>query len=197
MGRTLKESIRLWLLAKPRAVSLRVTCGGKVSTFGVAPNQSWAQIAASLEAMEPELIETLDAAGNVQRAVRPEAFDDEETPGEAAPAPAPALLDAESARFTLVANLLAQAHAASFQALVELANANTRRAEAAERTAATYERLRRQELDDREDALADREEQQQTNPLQQLASAALGGMGMAGAPAPAAPTPPTKPNGKA
>jgi len=200
MTRTLKESLRLWLLAKPRAVSLRVTCGGKVSTVAVVPNQSWAQIAGSLEAMEPELIETLDANGNVGRAVRTDQLGDDDAgdDSQATPAPAPAQLDAESQRFTLVANLLSQAHQKSFDALVELANANARRAEALERTVSSYERMRAQELAEREDALADREEQTNQSPLQQIAQAALGGMGMAGGmPAPT-PPPPTKPtNGKA
>lgn len=193
--RTLKERIRLWLLVHPRAVSLRLTTGGKQSTVAIAANQSWAQIAGSVEAMAPDLIETLDANGNVGRACRPADFDDsDEDQAETTPAPATLVLDGESARFTLVANLLAQAHQKSFDALIELANANARRAEALERTAATYERNRQRDLDDREDRIIEKEEVAEQNPLQQLAGAVMGGMGMAQN---VVPTQPTKPNGKA
>jgi len=194
--RTLKENIRLWLLVHPRAVALRVTSAGKQSTVAVSPGQSWAQVAASLEAMAPDLIETLDASGNVGRATRPADFEEDEDEDEdanATPAPAPAALDGESARFTLVATLLSEAHRSSFDALIQIVNAMAARAEAAERTAAMYERQRRQDLEEREDELRDKEELVKDDPLRNLASTFLGGM----ANGQAAPTPPTKPNGKA
>lgn len=192
--RTLKENIRLWLLVHPRAVALRVTSGGKQSTVAVSPGQSWAQVAASLEAMAPDLIETLDASGNVGRATRPADFEEEDDAEDAAPAPAPQALDGESARFTLVANLLAEAHRSSFDALIQIVNAMAARAEAAERTAATYERQRRQDLEDREDDLRDKEDLVKSDPLREIASTFLGGMANGqGAP----PPPPTKSNGKA
>jgi hypothetical protein len=194
--RTLKENIRLWLLVHPRAVALRVSSAGKVSTVTVSSGQSWAQVAASLEAMAPDLIETLDTSGNVGRAVRPADFEDEdeEHQVDASATPATPALDSESARFTLVANLLSQAHAASFDALIQIVNAMAQRAESAERTAALYERQRRQDLEEREDELRDKEDLVKEDPLRQLASTFLGGM----ANGQSAPTPPTKPtNGKA
>jgi hypothetical protein len=192
--RTLKENIRLWLLVHPRAVALRVTSGGKQSTVAVSPGQSWAQVAASLEAMAPDLIETLDASGNVGRATRPADFEEEDdVDANATPAPAPQALDGESARFTLVANLLAEAHRSSFDALIQIVNAMAARAEAAERTAATYERQRRQDLEEREEDLRDKEDLVKDDPLRNLASTFLGGM----ANGQSAPPPPTKSNGKA
>jgi hypothetical protein len=187
------RQIRAWLLIQPRAAQLRLTCTGKAQVVPVG-NQTWAQVAASVEAMGPELIEALDVMGNTVRAVRPQDVDDEGDAEPAAPAPAPAVLDAESARFTLVATLLAEAHAASFNALIAICQSNQQRAESLERTAAQYERQRRQELDDREDALLEKEEASGQNPLKQLAETFMGGMqNGAAAPAPA----PKSTNGKA
>lgn len=188
------KQIRNWLLIHPRAAQLRLTCAGKQQVVPVG-TQTWAQVGASVEALGPELIEALDATGNTLRAVRPSDVDETE-PEAPAPVVSLAGLDGESARFTLVANLLADAHAASFQALIAICESNQRRAESLERTASSYERMRRQELDEREDAILDKEEATQANPLQQLASTFMGGISAAGG-APAAPAAPTKPNGKA
>ena len=186
------RQIRSWLLIQPRAASLRLTCNGKQQVVPIG-SQTWAQVGASVEAMGPELIEALDSGGNTVRAVRPQDVDDADEPEPAVPVP-PAVLDAESQRFTLIATLLAEAHAASFQALIAICDSNQRRAEALERTAAQYERMRRQELDDREDAVIEKEQASAENPLAQLASTFMGGMSN-GQSAPA-PAPAPKPNGK-
>lgn len=188
--------IRTWCLPKPRPASLRVHVGKQVDIVSVT-GQSWLKLATTIEAMQADLVEALDAEGRVLRAVRPADVDSEDKQEEPeALTPPASAYDPETVRFTLVANLLAEAykHAneTAFDKLVAIADVGARRAEALEKTMATYDRMRRSELEDR---IAQYEEQltaaggdQVT--LAGLAQAFLGGQNMT-----QKPTPPTT-NGK-
>jgi hypothetical protein len=187
--------IKTWCLPKPRPTVLRVTVGKKVDVVHCA-GQTWATLGRTVEAMQPDLIEALNDEGHLLRALRPADFgDDEEAKPETDLTPPASAYDPETVRFTLVANLLADAykHAneTAFDKLVAIADVGARRAEALEKTMATYDRMRRGELEDR---IAQYEEQltaaggdQVT--LAQLAQSFLGGQQVQ------KPTPPTT-NGK-
>jgi hypothetical protein len=194
------EQLRGWLLMQPRAESIRLTCGKDIRALS-PKGQTFMKLAKTIEAMSPDLIEAVDAAGGLLRAVRPADVDDDDDAPPAATAIVPVVpFDAETERFKLVAQLLAEAHRDSYNALVHICDSNQRRAESLERTANHYERMRRDELEDRLDEARELAEsaQAQGGPLAQLASQFLGGqqMGAAAAAKPngAAKTPP---NGKA
>jgi hypothetical protein len=181
-------AIRYWLLKQPRPASLRLTVGTTVSALAVAAGASWMQVAKSVEAMAPDLLEALDSAGNLIRAVR--AGDEGEEDTEATPAPAlpAAATDPETARFTLIANLLAQAHANSFNALVSITATAQAEANSLRLELARIDHQRREDLADREDMLAEREERTKEDPLSQVVGAFAQGQGAAAA---------SKTNGKA
>jgi hypothetical protein len=148
------HQIRAWLLQQPRASSLRVTCGKEKSDVSVA-GQSWAKLAATLEAMQADQIQALDVGGNVLRAVRPADVDEkDETPAEpeAATAVPASAYDPETVRFELVAKLLADAHKFSvgvaFEKIVMIVDAQNRRSESLERSLASAERLLRKQAED-------------------------------------------------
>lgn len=180
---------------RPRPATLQLTSTqGTVSVVEVSNGMTWAELARSVEAMQPELVQALAADGKILRAVRPQEMDDDDDEPVAA-APVPTFnADAETARFTLVANLLAQAHTNSFDALVAITQGAQARAESLERTLMQIDRDRRNELADREDLIAEKEETLREDPLSQMAGAFMGGKEQAAAAAPAARG---KPNGKA
>jgi hypothetical protein len=110
------KSLRAWLLSKPRPTSLRVTVGTAVSLVTMT-GQTFAQIARSLDAMDPDLIEALDQPGNVIRARRADSDDDdqEDAGDELEQPPAPtaaelAQLDPETRRFQIFASELGKAY---------------------------------------------------------------------------------------
>jgi hypothetical protein len=190
--------IRQWLLNKPRPVVLRVRSGKEINEVPVA-GQSWARIAGTIEAMQPDLIEGLDDAGKLLRACRPADFDEDDEQ-EATPAPVvgppPSAYDAETVRFELVAKLLADAHkhsAVAFDKLVQIAEVGMRRAEAVEKTMSHMLRIRQQELEERVEEAEEKAAEADGNPLAEMAKAFLGGQQHAAA----APAPPTNGKGKA
>lgn len=152
------QAIRFWLLRAPRPASLRLTAGSVVKAFAIA-GQSWMGVARSVEAMQVELIEALDGAGNLIRAKRTADDDDDDDLSETTlaksqlPAALPAVAtDPETARFELFARLLVQAtqHATeqaragnevAFAKLCEIAEIMGKRGEALERSLAATERL--------------------------------------------------------
>lgn len=180
---------------RPRPATLQLTSTqGTVSVVEVSNGMTWAELARSVEAMQPELVQALAADGKILRAVRPQEMDDDDEP---AAAPVPTFnADAETARFTLIANLLAQAHSNSFDALVAITQGAQARAESLERTLMQIDRDRRNDLMDREDAIAEKEEALKDDPLTQMAGAFMGGQEQAKV-APAPPAARGKPNGKA
>ncbi len=146
--------IRAWLLQQPRAASLRVTCGKEKSDVSVA-GQSWAKLAATVEAMQADQIQALDAGGNVLRAVRPadvDEPDDDAKPAAAVVSPPAQAYDPETVRFELVAKLVAEAYRHSteiaFTKMVDIVNAMGRRSESLERSLASAERVLRRQAED-------------------------------------------------
>jgi hypothetical protein len=183
------QQIRQWLLNKPRPVVLRVRVGKEINELPVQ-GQSWARIATTIEAMTPDLIEGLDDNGKLLRACRPADYDDDEV--EEKPEPAPvgvpsSAYDPETVRFKLIAELLADAHkhsSVAFDKLVLIAEIGMRRAEATERSMAHMIRMREQELVERVEEAEEKAAEVSDNPLQQIASAFLGGQQSAAAAAP-------------
>ena len=189
--------IRAWLLNKPRPVVLRVRVGKEINELPVA-GQSWARIAATIEAMTPDLIEGLDENAKLLRACRPADYDDDDQEEKEAP-PATAIpasaYDPETVRFRLVAELLADAHkhsSVAFDKLVQIAEVGMRRAEAVEKTMSHMLRIRQQELEERVEEAEEKAAENGDNPLAEMAKAFLGGQQHANA-APA----PTNGKGKA
>jgi hypothetical protein len=145
------DQIRNWLLKHPRPHTVKVIDehgGEHVVQCGQA---SWARCADSIIALRPDLLQAMTPDGQIIRACRPNdvaedwvAEDDPE--GAPAPrrAPPPPLqipltgLDPESARFSLFAQLLAEAYKHStdvaFARLADIVEGQNRRAENVERT---------------------------------------------------------------
>ncbi len=181
--------IRSWLIPKPRPSTVRVSTGRKVDMLAVG-GVSWLKLALSIEAMQPDLLEALDDNGQVLRACRPSELDDEPE-AEAEPVKPPAsAYDPETVRWELFAKLLADAYGQSnktaFERLAQIAEIGARRAEAAQKTAESYERQRRLELEQRIEAF---EEQVATaggdeNLLGQMVKQFFGGQQTAGVPTP-------------
>jgi len=173
------DKIRAWLLQQPRAASLRVQCGKERQDLSVA-GQSWAKLAGTIEAMQPDRIEALDVGGNLLRAVRPADVDDVEQEAEAPPeaslVPPPTAYDPETVRFELIAKLLADAHKFSvgvaFEKIVLIVDAQNRRSESLERALASAERLMRKQA---EDLFEEAETKAQENPISDMVSGFLKG----------------------
>lgn len=173
--------LRSWLLPSPRPVAVRVRVGKETHELSVA-GQTWAKVAASIIALEPDRIEALDAEGKVLRVTKPQETDDDE-PTEATPAPViPAhAYDPETLRFELVAKLLADAYRHStdvaFTKIVDIVNAQNRRAESLERSLQASERILRRQIEDQAEELAEAQEQAEKGPLGGITELVQGFMG--------------------
>lgn len=142
--------LRTWMLPKPRPTSLRVRMGKTADVIPCA-GQSWSALAKTVEAMQADVVEALNDDGLLIRAIRPNDIDDDDKEPEEEPKPPLSAYDPETVRFELFAKLLSEAYAHSnttaFDKLVAIADVGARRAEALEKTMATYDRMRRQELE--------------------------------------------------
>lgn len=193
--------LRSWLLPSPRPVSVRVKCGKETHELNVA-GQTWAKVAQSIIALEPDRIEALDAEGKVLRVCKPQETDDDEAPAEASPAPVvPAhAYDPETLRFELVAKLLADAYKHStnvaFDKIVDIVNAQNRRAESLERSLQASERLLRRQIEDQADEIAEAREEAEKGPLGGLGDLVQGFIGGQQKAAEGAPPPAKTTNGK-
>jgi hypothetical protein len=137
------EVLEVWLKKKPKPKAIRLTVNGEtLPIIKLQPGQTWLPIAESLVAKGPELIEALDADECFIRAITDDQLDERAASSPARVTPVrvqlPTPTDPESARFVLVAQLLAEAYRHSndvaFQAMVDLFEASNRRAETTERT---------------------------------------------------------------
>jgi len=192
------EKIRAWLLQQPRAASLRVQTGKERQEIAVA-GQSWAKLAATIEAMQADRIEALDVGGNILRAVRPADVDDVEQEAPALPEliqPPPTAYDPETVRFELIAKLLADAHKFSvgvaFEKIVMIVDAQNRRSESLERALSSAERLLRRQAEELFDEAETKAREAEENPLKDMVSGFLKGAANGGAAKTTTPT-----NGKA
>jgi len=142
---------RSWLLTQPRPASVNLTlASGEVRKLPVAPAPNWAKVAQTIDAMQPTLIEALDAAGNLLRATSPGLVDDTEVEPEdpSTESERNAKPSSSDVPLEVFARLLAQAYAHStdvaFSRMVDLFAAVNRRSEALERSLdATHKMLRR------------------------------------------------------
>jgi hypothetical protein len=190
------KAIRYWLMRRPRPVFVRVVVGKEVSEMTFDARTSFARTAESLDAMDADRLEALDAERKLIRATKPAELEDEpEVEPEVEPEPPPAgavATDPETARFVLVANLIADAYKHStevaFARLADIVDRMTRRTESTERT---IESLRRHLLAEAQDKYENGAEA--PGMLEQMIGAVAGGMQLAknGPETPAAP-----PNGK-
>ncbi len=133
-------------MSQPRASSVRVVSSvdHQPKTLVIAPQGTrglWRDLAKTVIAMQPELVEALDEKGNVLRALRP-GEDDEEDEEDG---PEVTTDDPETARLIIFARLIAEAYRHStdvaFERLSSLFDSVTRRAESTENALRTSERM--------------------------------------------------------
>jgi len=155
------RTLRGFLMASPRPAAVRLSSGSSVNTLTREPSMTWARFAETIDAMEPERIEVLGAVGEVMRATRLEDFE-EYAEDEDAEAPAvvsrssalatQASLDAETERFRLFSNHIAEAYRfgyeTAFSKLCQIADIMGKRGEALERSLAATERLLRSAVEE-------------------------------------------------
>lgn len=149
--------LRGWLLQKPHAALIRVTTDGDVEE--IKPTKSWAKIAATIAALEPDLVQCFDAGGKLLRATRFEAdaAPPRKRPGSDAPTlPDVIAQDPQAALLTHFASLLHRAYEHStqtaFEKMVELFERMNERSDSIEqrleRAEAHARRLRDDQVQD-------------------------------------------------
>lgn len=200
----LAQSIRFWLMRRPRPVKLRLHCGKEVSEIETGLGVSWARVAETVDSMEATKLEALSETGSLIRACKPEELaepDDDDDDAAAATAAAPVVVpfDAETERWKLFATLLDGAYKhANEQAFATLASIVDRMARRDEATSRAIERIRDGLLREAEDRYAEATAAGggagEGGVLAQAAAAFLGGMGQGKAEAAANGAAPT--NGK-
>ncbi len=191
--------IRGWLLQQPRPVKVRVRSGEDIEVIEKGLTK-WASIAASIDALDPDVLEALDSDGKLQRAIKIEQL---ETTSEDDEASTPETkreekrLAGEQAMLTTFATLLAKAYehstSVAFGKMVELADAHAKRGEAMERSLQATERLLRKAYDEGASSGSDGE----PSLLETMVSAFAGGKQQAGVEQAVAHTVGRKTNGKA
>lgn len=155
----LAQSIRFWLMRRPRPVKLRLHVGKEISEIETGLGVSWARVAETIDSMEATKLEALSETGSLIRACKPEELaepDDDDDDAAAAPAPVVAVpFDAETERWKLFATLLDGAYKhANEQAFATLASIVDRMARRDEATSRAIERIRDGLLREAEDRYA-------------------------------------------
>ena len=181
----LAQSIRFWLMRRPRPVKLRLHVGKEVSEIETGLGVSWARVAETVDSMEATKLEALSETGSLIRACKPEelAEPDDDDDDAAAPATAPVVVpfDAETERWKLFATLLDGAYKhANEQAFATLASIVDRMARRDEATSRAIERIRDGLLREAEDRYAEATAASggaEGGVIAQAAAAFLGGMG--------------------
>lgn len=177
----LAQSIRFWLMRRPRPVKVRLTAGKEVSEIETGNGVSWARVAETIDSMEATRLEALAENGSLIRACKPEELaepdDDDDDAAAAAPAPTVVPFDAETERMKLFAELLAKAYEhANDKAFDTLAGIVDRMARRDEANARAIERIRDGLLREAEERYANAPNGAEGGPLEQIAGAFLGGM---------------------
>lgn len=149
--------------------------------------RSWAAVAASITALDPDVVEALDEEGAILRVL---SSDDMVKPAREAlpppppPAPKPLSNDPETRRFELFATLLSDAYRHStevaFEKMVDLFAAVNKQGENTHKSLENMHKLMRRALEDRYDDLVDGAVQQAQPPkdeltIDDLAKAFVGG----------------------
>lgn len=162
------KSLRFWCLHNPRPKMLRVHCADDSIQEITAPRpgQSWSQVANTIAALQPTLVEALDEKGVIIRATRApeeEVEGAEKRIGADIDVPPVLSTDPETARVTHFANLLYRSHRfateVAFAKMVELFERMDARStsieQRLERSEANYRRALQQQVDDAFDQAAD------------------------------------------
>ena len=154
------QRIRGFLLQKPRPASVRLTGDGAPETLKLG--RSFAKSAETIDALDPELIECLDADGKVIRAMRTDTVDAHRS--DAAPTPQVLINDPETARLTHFANLIHRAYEHStetaFTKLAEVMDRMNERSDSIEQRLERTEAANRRLLQDQVDDAIDRAQEQ-------------------------------------
>jgi hypothetical protein len=69
--------IRKILLKMPRPHTLRLKVADEVQMMTIPPSPHWAEIAETIDNLDPELIEVLDSKGGLLRSAKSDQFDDQ------------------------------------------------------------------------------------------------------------------------
>ena len=138
------QSIRAWLMIAPRPKAVRVSSEGVAPQNIATPDGTkWIQVAESIAALQPELVEALTAEGGTIRAMRPDELDaDEDATEDTIPVN---VNDPLSVQLITISRLLADAYRHStdvaFDKLLAMFDASTRRQESLERSVDTMNRM--------------------------------------------------------
>lgn len=149
---------------QPARILVRTQDGEDHDVAGAGKGgRTWAAVARTIMALEPELVQLFDEQGTLLRAVhKDQANVDAPTSPAAVYSASPLHADPETARLVHFANLLADAWRFStgiaFQKIVELQQQQTDRAIAAENRMERIEAARQRELKERMDDLYDEAE---------------------------------------
>lgn len=170
--------IRGWLLQLPKPSSVRVSGDGEPQTL--RPGRSYAKLADTIVALNPDLVEALDKDGNVLRATRMQSEDAQRS--TAAELPEGLKADPHALMLTHFANLVHRAYEHSteiaFTKMVELVDKMNDRADGIESRLERTEAMNRRLLQDAVDAEIERahtEAQQQAAGEGDLGQQLLGG----------------------
>lgn len=143
------NTLRSWIISAPRPDAVRcVGTDGQTHTLEIKQHgQRWIDVARSICALGPDLVEALDGKGNVLRAVRAEELEPEAE--EERDDDTIEVSDPNSAQLVIFARLLADAYkdsreftATAFDKLGTLFESTQKRAEALQRTVEALMRRR-------------------------------------------------------
>src|SRR5437868_5541783 len=157
------KRIRSWLLSNPRPSQIKVLSAtdGESRIVDITPGVSWASLGETVHALQPELMEALDAEGKVLRSIRPDDDGDAKPPVDEESTAiqnvrASMVSDPESQRLVLFADLLARAYRHStdvaFERMVSMFEAVNRRSETLESSLDSMVKLLKRAVSDSVDA---------------------------------------------
>lgn len=157
----LTQKIRGFLLQLPKPALIKVTNGeGEIEELKPG-RTSYQKLAASIEALEPQLLQCFDADAKLLRAMRCDDADSRRS--DAAAPPAVLVNDPETARLTHVANLIHRAYEHStevaFNRLCDIVDRLNERSESIERRLELSETANRRLVNDSIQAAFDRAEE--------------------------------------
>lgn len=139
------KALRSWLLARPRGTKLVLHSGDKLQEVGIESDQNWSRLAESVETIDPDMIEVYAADGKLIRATKCDVFDEQVDDENEAAKRIKAAADAETERFRIFSDHLANAYKfateVAFERMVDLFAAVNRRSEALEKSLDATHRL--------------------------------------------------------
>lgn len=178
------KAVRTWLLTRPRGTKLLLKSGDKVHETQIESDQNWTKLAESVETIDPETLEIYSADGKLIRAAKRANFEEpdgeEETETEAAKR-IKAAADAETERFRIFSDHIAQAYRfateVAFERMVDLFAAVNRRSESLEKSLDATHRLLGKAYQEQVDTALEQAENQ--DPLSNLVGAFVQGSSQA------------------